>query len=95
MKCIDRVDLTLGGSFADMSLVPNGGVAEHSDTSTLFVLTNPGQLHFYDDASLSALMSNPDMKHSINATQYPAVIPTMEPNMTVGKLSVINDEVSF
>lgn len=95
MKCIDRVDLTLGGSFADMSLVPHGGAAEHSDTSTLFVLTNPGQLHFYDDASLSALMSNPDKKHSINATQYPAVIPTLEPNMTVGKLSVINGEVSF
>lgn len=92
LKCIDRVDLTLGGSFADMSLIPNGGAAEHSDTSALFVLTNPGQLHFYDDASLSALMSNQDKKYSINATQYPVVIPTMEPNMTVGKLSVINDE---
>lgn len=78
-----------------MRLVPNAGATQHSDTSTLFVLTNPGQLHFYDDTSLSALLSGPDKKHSINATQYPAVIPTMEPNMTVGKLSVINDEVSF
>lgn len=78
-----------------MSLVPSGGSGEHSDASTLFVLTNPGQLHFYDDACLSVLMSKPNEKHSADAIQYPAVIPTTEPKMSVGRLSVLNEEVSF
>ena len=78
-----------------MSLVPSGGSGEHSEACTLFVLTNPGQLHFYDDACLSVLMSNPNQKHSAQAIQYPEVIPTTEPNMSVGKLSLLNEEVSF
>nr|XP_017241740.1 PREDICTED: uncharacterized protein LOC108214315 isoform X2 [Daucus carota subsp. sativus] len=90
--CISRIDLTLGGSFADMGLVRSGGSGEHSDVSTLFVLTNPGQLHYYDEAFLSVLMSNPNKKHSAHAIQYRAVIPTTEPNMSVGKLSVLNEE---
>ncbi|KAK3042881.1 hypothetical protein RJ639_001154 [Escallonia herrerae] len=84
LKCSDRVDLTLHGSFADLMLVPSA--AESRDTSSLFVLTNPGQLHFYDDACLSALMSQPDKKHYVHAIQYPAVLPTIEPRMTVASL---------
>ncbi|XP_074368471.1 uncharacterized protein LOC141708640 isoform X2 [Apium graveolens] len=89
---ITRIDLTLGGSFADMSFAPSGGSGEHSHASTLFVLTNPGQLHFYNDACLSVLMSKPNEKHSADAIQYPAVIPTTEPNMSVGKLSILDEE---
>ncbi|KAK1396923.1 putative transducin family protein / WD-40 repeat family protein [Heracleum sosnowskyi] len=90
--CIARIDLTLGGSFADMTLVPSGGSGEHGDASTLFVLTNPGQLHFYNDACLSVLMSKPNETHSADAIQYPALVPTTEPNMSVGKLSVLDEE---
>ncbi|KAA8534064.1 hypothetical protein F0562_031743 [Nyssa sinensis] len=92
LKCIGRVDLTLNGSFADMILVPNAGATESSDTSSLFVLNNPGQLHFYDDACLSALMSRPEKKHSIHAVQYHAVVPTAEPYMTVARFNLLHTE---
>ncbi|CAL5322708.1 unnamed protein product [Camellia sinensis] len=95
LKCIGRVDLTLNGSFADMILVPNAGAIERSDTSSLFVLSNPGQLHFYDDSCLSALMSQPEKKYSIPAVQYPEVIPTVDPYITVAKLKLIQAEGSF
>ncbi|KAG5558001.1 hypothetical protein RHGRI_008044 [Rhododendron griersonianum] len=88
LKCVGRVDLTLNGSFADMILVPNATATEGYGISSLFVLSNPGQLHFYDDSCLSSLMSQPEKKHSVPAVQYPEVIPTVEPYMTVGKLSL-------
>uniref|UniRef100_A0A5B7BCF9 V-SNARE coiled-coil homology domain-containing protein n=1 Tax=Davidia involucrata TaxID=16924 RepID=A0A5B7BCF9_DAVIN len=95
LKCIGRVDLTLNGSFADMILVPNAGATESSDTTSLFVLNNPGQLHFYDDACLSTLMSRPEKKNSVHAVQYHAVVPTAEPYMTVAKLNLLQTEGSF
>ncbi|KAH7854128.1 hypothetical protein Vadar_010404 [Vaccinium darrowii] len=88
LKCVGRIDLTLNGSFADMILVPNAIATEGYGISSLFVLSNPGQLHFYDDSCLSALMSQPEKKHSVPAVQYPEVIPTVEPYMTVGKLTL-------
>lgn len=88
LKCVGRVDLTLNGSFADMILVPNATATEGYGISSLFVLSNPGQLHFYDDSCLSSLMSQPEKKHSVPAVQYPEVIPTVEPYMTVGKLTL-------
>ncbi|XP_052199360.1 uncharacterized protein LOC127806244 isoform X2 [Diospyros lotus] len=94
-KCIGRLDLTLNGSFADMILVPNAGTMEGYDILSLFVLSNPGQLHFYDDSCLSALLVHPEKKHSVPAVQYPEVIPTAEPNMTIGKLKLIKKEESF
>lgn len=95
LKCVGRVDLTLNGSFADMILVSNGSATERSDISSLFVLSNPGQLHFYDDSCLAALMSHPEKKYSVPAIPYPGVIPTVEPYMTVGKLKLVQTEGSF
>ncbi|KAJ9553391.1 hypothetical protein OSB04_017436 [Centaurea solstitialis] len=90
LKCIKRSDLTLNGPYGDIALVP--GAAENS-YATLFVLTNPGQLHVYDDDCLSKLISAPE-KHAVNAVQYPVTLPTAEPNMTVTKLcSVEGTEV--
>lgn len=89
------MDLTLNGSFADMILMPNAGAAESSTTSILFVLTNPGQLYFYDDACLSSLASQSGKKHSVHAIQYPVNLPTIEPYMTLGKLSLIHKEGNF
>lgn len=87
LKCVGRVDLALNGSFADMILVPNATAMEGYGISSLFVLSNPGQLHFYDDSCLSTLMSQPEKKHSVPALQYPELIPTVEPYMTVAKLT--------
>lgn len=92
LKCVKRLDLTLNGSYADIELVPSIGAAENSYT-TLFVLTNPGQLHVYDDECLSGLISAPDTKHAVNALQFPVTLPTVEPYMTIAKLcSVDKDE---
>ncbi|KAL8257468.1 hypothetical protein R6Q59_029509 [Mikania micrantha] len=88
LKCVKRLDLTLDGSYADIELVR---VPESSDT-TLFVLTNPGQLHVYDDECLTGLFSAPGMKHAVNAPQCPVTLPTVEPYMTISKLCLVNNE---
>ncbi|XAR65951.1 hypothetical protein NMG60_11011970 [Bertholletia excelsa] len=95
LKCIGRIDLPLNGSFADMILVTNPGATEKCNTSSLFVLSNPAQLHFYDDSCLSVLESQPEKKHSISAVQYPEIIPTLEPYMTVGKLKLVQMDGSL
>lgn len=88
LKSIGRLDLMLNGSFADMILLPKSGVPGSRDSTSIFVLTNPGQLHVYNDACLSDLMSEHVRKSHVPAVQYPVVMPTVEPCMTVGKLSL-------
>ncbi|XP_057786448.1 uncharacterized protein LOC131003899 isoform X2 [Salvia miltiorrhiza] len=92
LKCIDRVDLTLHGSFADLLVISNSYMPDHSNGTSLFVLTSPGQLHFYDYASLSMLKSERGKNHSVHASQYNSIIPTVEPYMTVGKLYMMGSE---
>lgn len=90
LKCVKRLDLTLNG-YADIELVPNVGATE-SSFSTLFVLTNPGQLHVYNNDFLSGLISAPDMKHAVNSVQCPVTLPTVEPYMTVAKLCLLDKD---
>ena len=90
LKCVGRLDLTLNGSFADMILLPKSGVPGSRESTSLFLLTSPGQLHVYDDACLSTLMSEHERKSHAPAVQYPVVMPTVEPCMTVGKLSFVH-----
>lgn len=90
LRCAGRVELTLVGSFADMILLPTAGATGINQNASLFVLTNPGQLHFYDDASLSALISQQERKSSLSAVEFPAAVPTSDPYMTVAKLSFLH-----
>ncbi|CAN1325786.1 Syntaxin-binding protein 5-like [Linum perenne] len=85
LKCIGRTDITLSGSFADMVLLTRGASVE---ASGILVLTNPGQLHFYDSTCLSLLMSK-EQKSTVSPIEYPMAIPTVEPSMTAGKLGLI------
>lgn len=85
LKCVSRLDLPLSGSFADMIVMRTHDL-EQKGAASLLILTNPGQLLFYDNACLSSLMSEPDKKHSVFAVQYPATVPTIEPYLTVAKL---------
>ncbi|KAF7825527.1 Syntaxin-binding protein 5 [Senna tora] len=85
VKCIGRADLTLNGSFADMILLPSSGGMGLNSKDDLFVLTNPGQLHFYDNDSLSALTSQQKKTPSVSAMEFPVVIPTVDPPITVAK----------
>ncbi|KAK3229093.1 hypothetical protein Dsin_000974 [Dipteronia sinensis] len=94
LKCVGRVDLTLSGSFADMVLLPSLGGMESCGT-LLFVLSNPGQLDVYDDACLSSLMSRKEKGTSASSLQYPMVISTIEPYMTVGKLGLVYRDGKF
>ena len=89
LRCVGRAELTLSGSFADMILLPNARAMGGNQKADLFVLTNPGQLHFYDDASLSALISQRERRPSISVMEFPAVVPSSNPSMTVAKLSKI------
>ncbi|KAL2456266.1 transducin family protein/WD-40 repeat family protein [Forsythia ovata] len=92
LKCVDRVDLALHGSFADVIAISDPYEADSSDSTSLFILTNPGQLHFYDYTSLSTFKSGLEKNHSVHAVQYHAIIPTVEPYMTLGKLYLIGSE---
>lgn len=86
LKCVGRVDLGLDGSFADAIVVSNANETGIDDASSLFVLSNPGKLQFYNKASLSTLKSNPEKKHAAFAVEYPTVVPTLEPRITVAYL---------
>lgn len=85
LKCIGRLDLILASPFADMILLPSVGPVGGSDKASLFVLTNPGQLHLYDDASISSLPSQRERKTAMFAMAYPAVVPVVDPIMTLAK----------
>uniref|UniRef100_A0A5B7B8W9 V-SNARE coiled-coil homology domain-containing protein n=1 Tax=Davidia involucrata TaxID=16924 RepID=A0A5B7B8W9_DAVIN len=87
LRCVGRVDLTLTGSFADMILLQTAGARGSNHDAALFVLTNPGQLHFLDNDSLYGLVSQQEKKISATAVEFPVVIPTVDPLMTVAKLS--------
>lgn len=89
VRCVGRVDLSLTGSFADMILLPTAGATGGNHKSDLFVLTNPGQLHLYDDTILSTLLSEQEKKQFACPVEFPMVIPTADPSMTVAKFSVL------
>lgn len=89
LRCAGRVDLTLTGSFADMILLPSAGSTWDNHKSALAILTNPGQLHLYDDSGLSASLSKHDRKASIFPVEFPVIIPTADPSMTVAKFATL------
>ncbi|XP_022744121.1 uncharacterized protein LOC111295038 isoform X2 [Durio zibethinus] len=94
LKCINRVDLILNGSFVDMVLLPTMGEME-SGGNLLFVLSNPGQLHVYDDVCLATFMSQKEKKPCVSSGQYVMPIPTVAPCMTVSKLGLVDRDGEF
>ncbi|KAK8672324.1 hypothetical protein V6N13_110697 [Hibiscus sabdariffa] len=94
LKCVTRVDITPNGSFADMVLLATVGETNNGG-SLLFVLTNPGQLHVYDDACLAALKSQDEEKPCVFSGQYVMPIPIVAPCMTVSKLSLVDRDGEF
>ncbi|XP_058002997.1 uncharacterized protein LOC110665372 isoform X2 [Hevea brasiliensis] len=89
VRCKGRADLTLTGSFADMILLPSAWSKKSNHKADVFVLTNPGQLHLYDDASLSALLSQQEKETSVCALEFPAVVPMVDPHMTMAKFAAL------
>ncbi|KAH8496874.1 hypothetical protein H0E87_019565 [Populus deltoides] len=92
LKCTGRVDLTLNGSFADMVLLPSGG---DMGTSSTLILTNPGQLNLYNNAGLSSSISLLEKRNYVSSIQYPMVIPTIEPQLTLAKLGLVFRDGKF
>lgn len=89
LRCTGRSDLHLSGSFADMILSPSAGeVTSHN--AALFVLTSPGRLNYYDHNSLSGIANQDDKRVSISSAEYPMVVPTVDPVMTVAKLITLS-----
>ncbi|XP_058761940.1 uncharacterized protein LOC131635341 [Vicia villosa] len=86
LRCIGRADLTLNGTFADLILLPSLGARDLNSKDDLFVLTNPGQIHYYDNDSLSALLSQQNRTSSVSAQEFPVLIPMADPSLTVAKL---------
>ncbi|KAJ6317799.1 hypothetical protein OIU76_013358 [Salix suchowensis] len=92
LKCVGRVDLALNGSFADMVLLRTSGMM---GTSGTLVLTNPGQLDFYNDTGLSSSMSLQEKRNHVSSMQYPMVISTIEPQLIVAKLGLVFRDGKF
>lgn len=86
LSCIGRADLILNGTFSDLILLPSPGARGLNSKDDLFVLTNPGQLHFYDNDSLSALMSQQNRTSSVSSQEFPMLVPMADPSLTVAKL---------
>ncbi|XP_020235711.1 uncharacterized protein LOC109815404 isoform X2 [Cajanus cajan] len=85
VSCTNRVDLTLSGSFADLILLPSPGTTGLSSKDGLFVLTNPGQLHLYDNDCLSTLTSQQKRTPSVSAVEFPVLVPLADPSLTAAK----------
>lgn len=94
LRCAGRTELKLHGSFADLILLPSPGAAGDRPKADLFVLTNPGKLHFYDGSTLSTIIGKADSKQPISPFEFPAMIPTAEPSMTMSKLIKLPTERS-
>ncbi|GMH30553.1 hypothetical protein Nepgr_032396 [Nepenthes gracilis] len=85
LKNVARVDLTLQGSFADMILLQNSDPMDGAQTTSLLILTSPGQLQFYDYSCILGLISQQE-EPSPFPVQYSSVLPTTEPSLTAGRL---------
>lgn len=83
VRCMSRTDLKLDGSFADMILIPDTGVPDKSRTSALFILTNPGQLNFYDGGYLFSVQNSKEGNPLPESHKFPVAITTFDPNITV------------
>lgn len=94
VRCISRADLTLNGSFADLILLPSLGATGLNSKDDLFVLTSPGQLHFYDNGSLSELRSQQNGTPSVSAHEMPVLIPMADPSLTAAKLVKFPSELN-
>ncbi|XP_070037873.1 uncharacterized protein LOC107786215 [Nicotiana tabacum] len=92
LKCVGRVDLTFSGSFADTILLPTTGTAATDEKAALFVLMSPGQLKLLDCSSLSDLVSKELKKVSLSAEDFPVELPTVDPSMTVTKLTQLHSD---
>ncbi|XP_075515897.1 uncharacterized protein LOC142550704 [Primulina tabacum] len=46
LKCVERADFTPHGSFADVIITPKAHEPDNYSSTSLFILTNLGQLHF-------------------------------------------------
>ncbi|CAN1771841.1 hypothetical protein LINPERHAP1_LOCUS12013 [Linum perenne] len=86
LLCAGRLDLTLTGSFADMIVLPRAGSTSNNHRASLTVLTNPGQLHRFDGASLNSLLSRHEKKTMVIALEFSSTVPTLGPPMTTTKL---------
>ncbi|XP_021769200.1 uncharacterized protein LOC110733455 isoform X2 [Chenopodium quinoa] len=91
LKNVVRANVTLQGSFADMILIQNYSVVEHTGTTSFFLLTSPGQLQYYDSHCLLELLSD-QHKTCTTPFNYRSVVPTSEPYLTVGRfISVLGN----
>ncbi|XAR68804.1 hypothetical protein NMG60_11000175 [Bertholletia excelsa] len=86
LKCVGRVDITLNGSFADMILLTSAGTIENNHNAGLFVLTNPGRVHFFDDIRLSASSSQQVNRIPDFSVEFLKVVPTADPQITAVSL---------
>ncbi|KAG5239961.1 syntaxin-binding protein [Salix suchowensis] len=78
-----------------LSLDWSSGIESLKCVGRTLVLTNPGQLDFYNDTGLSSSMSLQEKRNHVSSMQYPMVISTIEPQLIVAKLGLVFRDGKF
>ncbi|KAM0027761.1 putative transcription factor WD40-like family [Helianthus debilis subsp. tardiflorus] len=90
LRCVGRAEITLIGSFADMSLLPS---AINNHGADLLVLTSPGHLQIVNHKNLSALTTEHEKRITLSSLDCPVVVPTLNPVLSAAKLiSLVGSE---
>lgn len=95
LACISRLDLEFHGSFADMIMLPTAGSMWSNPSASFLILTNPGNLHAYDGASiLESSLRMEEERSPISPLPVPIQAPLVEPCVTVTKLVLLPKNVN-
>lgn len=89
-----HVDIPLEGLFEDMILLPGAGATFVDQASALLVLTSQGNLHAYDEASITKCLEDMEERSSYSLPESVPVNPFItEPSITFVKLAeLVEDE---
>ncbi|KAG9157898.1 hypothetical protein Leryth_000073 [Lithospermum erythrorhizon] len=86
LECLTCEVLKLDGSFADAVLLPNSAKTGSYSDPAVCILTSPGKLQLFDSFDTSASAPRKERNIFVSTIDFPVVIPTMSPSMTVARL---------
>lgn len=90
---LSNVDIPLEGLFEDMILLPGAGTTFADQASALLVLTSQGNLHAYDEASITKCFEEIKERSSYSLPEPVPVNPFIsEPSITCAKVAEFTED---